>query len=284
MSRHRNYVFTINDPVDWDPEATFQASERIIFLAGQLEVGAVGKRIHFQGYCQLRNPVGLSGIKELLGRNDAHVEPRRGTHEEAIKYVHKEATRMEGSVCLQFGEPRADQGNRSDLDTARQTLLERGLLGVADESFGTFLRYYKGLALYQSMVGAARDPVEEPQCRYYWGPAGSGKTRAVWDSVPSHESVYPVPVHTSPWFDGYVPGQHTVMLLDDYYHNWPVTFLLRLLDRYPMQLPVKGSHVNMGKVAIYITSNIPLEQQYPNYPDQGALRRRFTEIKHFQNL
>lgn len=74
------------------------------------------------------------------------------------------------------------------------------------------------------------------------------------------------------------------MLLDDYYHNWPVTFLLRLLDRYPMILPTKGGHVHMGNCSIYITSNIPLEQQYPNYPDQAALRRRFKEIKHFISL
>lgn len=176
------------------------------------------------------------------------------------------------------------QGQRSDLDSARTAVLHGGLAAVAEEQFGTFLRYYKGLALYQSLAAKPRDPSETPKVYYYWGPAGSGKTRAVWEAAEDLSRVYPVPVGSTPWFDGYIPGYHRIMLLDDFYHNWPVTFLLRLIDRYPMTLPVKSAFVNIAKVDIYITSNIPLEQQYPNYPDQNALRRRFTEIKHFSLL
>lgn len=86
------------------------------------------------------------------------------------------------------------------------------------------------------------------------------------------------------WFDGFVNGFHRAILLDDYYHNYKLTFFLQLCDRYPLKLPVKGGFVDIGNVTIYITSNIPLEEQYPNAPDQNAIRRRMTQVKHFDSL
>lgn len=75
-----------------------------------------------------------------------------------------------------------------------------------------------------------------------------------------------------------------VILLDDYYHNWKLTFFLQFFDRYPMYLPIKGGFVPMGNAKIYVTSNIPLNEQYPNAPDQDAIRRRFTKITRFDAL
>jgi len=46
------------------------------------------------------------------------------------------------------------------------------------------------------------------------------------------------------------------MLIDDYRGEGSYAFLLRLLDRYPMQLPVKGGFVVLQAVRIYITSNV----------------------------
>jgi len=122
---------------------------------------------------------------------------------------------------------------------------------------------------------------------YFWGAAGSGKTRQVYDQFDDVGELYSAPLSPNGgavWFDGYVNTYHKAILLDDYYHNYKLTFFLQLLDRYPMKLPVKGGFADIGNVDIYITSNISLENQYPNAPDQQAIRRRFTEVRHFATL
>lgn len=85
------------------------------------------------------------------------------------------------------------------------------------------------------------------------------------------------------WFDGYDANVHTTVILDDYYHHFPFHFLLRLLDRYPLQVPVKGQYVNFNSNRIFITSNIPLCDQYTDSKliaeeSQRALWRRFDRV------
>ncbi len=282
ISRHRNYVFTYNNPQEtWIPEEVFGSTERIRFLAGQYEIGGQGHNRHFQGYVQFQHSVGMATAKLLLGGSSIHLEPRRGTHQEALDYVIKGETRAEGQLPQIYGEAVDNQGQWSDLETARELVCSGGLLAVAEEQFGTFLRYHRGLALYAALKAAPRS--QPPRVGYYWGPSGSGKTRSVWEKEEDWSRIFPVPIAKTLWFDGYRPGYHTIILLDDYYHNWPVTTLLRLLDRYPMILPTKGSHALISNCDIYITSNIALESQYPNYPDPDALRRRFSEVIHFNN-
>ncbi len=73
------------------------------------------------------------------------------------------------------------------------------------------------------------------------------------------------------------------MIFDDYYHNFRFSFLLQLLDKYPIRVPVKSAFTKFNSGVVIFTSNIPLEEQYPNIPDKESLRRRFTSVVHFDN-
>ncbi len=92
-----------------------------------------------------------------------------------------------------------------------------------------------------------------------WGEAGSGKSRHVWEL---DAEVYPVPNPNggSLWFDGYV-GQD-VVLLDDFYGWCPLHLLLKMADRYPLQVPIKGGHTEFVAKSLYITSNKPWREWY----------------------
>ncbi len=282
----RNYVCTYNNPpADWDPALIFQRPE-FRYGIGQYERGKETRLLHFQGYVVFRAPIRLAAAKLSLHAPTAHLEIRRGTHDEANSYCSKSDTRDAGYLPVQVGQPPPGSGARTDWVLVKQTLDDgRGLRAVAEENFGLFIRSYRGLERYLALVADPRNAA--PSVYYYWGPAGSGKTKAVYDEFPNPAELYSAPVPPTggtPWFDGYVNGEHAAILLDDYYHGYRLTFFLQLLDRYPMRLPVKGGFTILGNVDFYITSNIPLEEQYPNAPDQNAIRRRFTQVKHFDSL
>jgi len=79
------------------------------------------------------------------------------------------------------------------------------------------------------------------------------------------------------WFDGY-DGQD-VVIFDDFYGGLPLPYMLRLLDGYPMRLPIKGGHTYAKWTKVYLTSNVPPTEWYQD-PD-GAFARRIHEVVEF---
>jgi len=61
-----------------------------------------------------------------------------------------------------------------------------------------------------------------------------------------------------------------------------VSHLLRWFDRYPVIVEVKGSSVVLNAKKIWITSNLSVEQWYPDLDSETcqALRRRLN-VTHF---
>jgi hypothetical protein len=115
----------------------------------------------------------------------------------------------------------------------------------------------------------------------YWGRTGAGKTRAVFDNVPSPEDIY---VHPGgQWFDGY-DGQPIVLFDDFGGSEFKLTYFLKLLDRYPMQVPIKGGFVSWIPKEVYITSNRNPLEWYPNAHGEhvNAMFRRFTNNVRFE--
>ncbi len=77
---------------------------------------------------------------------------------------------------------------------------------------------------------------------------------------------------------------HKVVLLDDFAgasSHMTLTFLLRLLDRYPVMVPTKGSHTWWHPDHIYVTTNI-LPALWYKWENRGehyrALARRFHKV------
>jgi hypothetical protein len=115
----------------------------------------------------------------------------------------------------------------------------------------------------------------------YYGPTGTGKTRAVMDNLPSPDDLWTY--SGDGWFDGY--DGHKIVLFDDFSGSeFKISFLLRLLDRYPMQVRIKGGFVNWCPEEIYITSNLNPDQWYPNAHQEhiDALKRRLTAVFFYQ--
>lgn len=117
----------------------------------------------------------------------------------------------------------------------------------------------------------------------YWGDSGKGKTRRAW--YEARRSGDQIGIIITPqserdkfWGDGCVGAQDIIM--DDMASGQiGYQLFLRLLDRYPMVVEVKGTSMQWAPHNIYITSNTHPRAWYPNRKWRGSpLERRLKEF------
>jgi len=238
------------------------------------EVGENGTR-HLQGYLELSSRLRINQVKNLLGTQRVHLEMRRGTATQASEYCKKDGDFEEFGELSQNG-----QGHRSDLDLLQQSLIQgQSLSYISQEHFSSFIKYQRGIQAFRNIHDLKRTWI----CSVivYWGRTGTGKTHSVIDNLHDINDIY---IHPGgQWFDGY--DGHKIVLFDDYGGSeFKLTYLLKLLDKYPMRVPIKGGFVSWVPHEIYITSNKEPSTWYQNaYQEHiNAMFRRITNIVHFE--
>ena len=163
MSRQRHWVFTSfcieiaglwnnahKEPAVGEWEKTF--AEEVCYLCFQLELSPETNRLHLQGYVKFGKATRMATAKRILGDPGIHLEPMRGTIEQAIAYATKNETRVEGPFS--YGAiPKSEQGKRTDLHELRDGLAREGLTAdIWDKFFPTLLRYENYQALLICLI------------------------------------------------------------------------------------------------------------------------------------
>lgn len=280
--RSKRWCFTLNNPTIEEkefvnsllgsPPTQDMSSLNLTYLIIGKESSQTGTP-HYQGYLETSSRIGLRSLKSsmiLLTR--AHLEPARGTSKQALEYCKKEGDWAErGNPMRQKGSER-----RTDLEDIRSILEnEKSLEKVADEHFSLFVQYRRGFEAYLSMKSPPRN--WETRVIVLWGDTGTGKTRFC-HAQSEGRSLWIAGDYQ--WFDGYT-GQECV-LLDDYRGEYPIQQFLKLTDRYPMQVPVKGGFTNWCPKKMYITSNTDPSTWYKDVGSRTreAFFRRLNTI-HF---
>ncbi len=260
-------------------------SDVVRYSIGQLERCPSSSRLHIQGYTELRNPMRVPGFKGTFGpgvREIVHVEPRRGTREQAREYCRKEDTRVSGP--WETGEwTGGGSGRRTDL-AALKVSIDDGADDVAlwEGHFTHMLRYHKAVGTYRLLKAAALGSKQRDiLCRVYYGRTGTGKShRAFKEAACEVESFYVLPQGRGDiWFDGYI-GQRG-LIIDEFYGWIQWSLLLRILDKYPLQVPIKGGFVAASWTHIWITSNSCPDQWYDvsKVGTLEPLKRRLTKVE-----
>ena len=212
---------------------------------------------HIQGYLYFDHAKSFQSVVKLLNNNRIHLEAAKGSPQQNRTYCSKDGEFTEyGSIPV--------QGRRTDL-TEIQGLLDSGVSEVrlAQEYFSRWCQYRRSFTAYREL----RQRVErhwKTNVVWIYGPTGTGKTfRAVRESRELSQAEPWIAFDNSgTWFDGY-SGQKCV-IFDDFRGECPLAFLLRLLDRYPMQVPIKGGSVNWQPRIVFITSNVSPRDAYSN--------------------
>lgn len=231
------------------------------------EVGESGTP-HLQGYAEFDRAVDLGTLGRLLGGR-AHVEACKGTAAQNIAYCRKG-----GDCYCERGVPGAP-GTRNDIRAVRELVRNTGRMADVIE-IATSYQSLRMAELLLKYVGPERK--SPPRVRWFWGPTGTGKTLS---AVTEAGGDFWMSSRSLRWWDGY-DGQ-TKVIFDDFRADF-CTFheLLRILDRYPFRVEVKGGSRPLLATDIWVTSCHPPERVYPNCGERvEQLIRRIHEVREF---
>jgi len=233
-----------------------------------------GSNPHFQGFFQLGKRMLNSKISDMFPRG-THFEVMRGTPAQADAYCRKED--MSPFV---FGERNVGQGERTDLyELYLAAKKGKSDLELAEMDPRRYLQYGRGLREIRAAAAPKRTWASEIIVLH--GKTGCGKTRAAW------EGWEPEMLDGKwPFINGYTATNPHVCFDDFDPSGMNIETLLKVCDRYPMNVNVKGGFMNWNPKVIIFTSNLHPKDWYPkaNEEHRAALLRRIEEFGHMEEL
>lgn len=289
----RKYQLTINNPAEhgFTHEVIKSA---IVEMSGCLywclcdEIGGDTRTYHTHVYMAFANAKEFSAIQRRF--YGAHIELARGTHRENRDYIRKEGKWSDDVKHETNLRDTFEESGPLPEETTRQQKQSEAILGMVTSgaSNAEILRDYPSAMNHLPRIEQARQTLLAERFRkefrylhvtYLSGPAGVGKTRMVMERH-GYENVYRVTDYEHP-FDNY--AGEDVLLLDEFRSSLTFSLLLNVLDGYPMQLPCRYANKQACFTVVYLVSNIPLQQQYPNVQISEpqsfkALERRIHEV------
>lgn len=272
----RRWVYTLMTSQTTEPKEHWNP-DLMAYLKVQVEKAPTTGQLHYQGCLIMKKATRMTGVKKALNAPTAHLEPAKAW-DRAVAYCGKEETRVDGP--WEYGKP-TTQGQRKDIELLAEAVkLGKRDRELADEYPVSYMRYYKGV---QALRSAQTPKTNRTNMRaaVFWGETGSGKTWSATEAWGDNYYTVFQPTHPNPWFDGY-QGEANVLFDDVGVGLLDCNFLKRLLDIYPVLVPVKGGSVAWLAETIVLTSNLHMDRWYPSATteDMNALRRRVKQF-HF---
>lgn len=270
----RRFVFTLNNYTEDEYTKTCD------FITKFCKYGIVGKEIapttsmpHLQGFANLTKPMRFSTIKQHLD-NRIHIEKANGSDEDNQKYCSK------AGEFFETGVPHT-QGKRNDLAAVVDTISGGADISSVARSHPTsFIKYHRGIKEYIKTIRPIPVRDFKTEVRYYYGEPGTGKSRTALEEAKERavDSIYYKP--RGLWWDGY--QQQDCVIIDDFYGWIKYDEMLKIMDRYPYKVQIKGGFEEFTSKYIWITSNVDVDLLYKfDGYNPAAFIRRLTIKKIF---
>lgn len=251
--------FTLNNYTEEEYNTILNHEAWTYVVIGK-EVGKEGTP-HLQGYGELKTRRQMKFLQSVSGR--CHWEKMKSTAKQASAY------------CMKDGN-----------------FVEKGVLSIIDsgkKELSEWINFIKGKnmrALLESPPNISTIKVVEkyltysekernfkPEVTWIWGASGCGKSRMAMDLAGS--DVYWK--DGEKWWDGY--DSHESIILDDFRaNNMKFNYLLRLLDRYPMRVEVKGGYRQMNSKKIFVTTIVHPQNVYNMADNDEPIRQLIRRI------
>lgn len=264
MSRSANWYFTINNYTPEDVQCL--QNLECDYITYGYEVAPTTGTPHLHVYVEFDRKRVWNYVRSVIPERSSDLAVRWGTQKQMIDYCQEEGNFIERGQ-------KKNQGSRSDLDGVRVLALENGMREVTRRGNSQQIAVATRFLTYH----------EEPRTwltrvLWFWGGTGTGKTRAA--SAIAGDDVY-WKTGDSKWFDGY-DGHESVILDDLRADTFKFDDLLRMFDRYPCTVEVKGGMRQFKPRLIVVTCPLsPDVFEIPYGEDRTQLLRRITYVEHF---
>jgi len=142
-------------------------------------------------------------------------------------------------------------------------------LDIAEYNFNIYVSKYPGILRYRLLTAPKRNLEDPPTVIVLCGTTGTGKSYWAKEHYP-----HAYWKDKNQWFDNY-QGESEV-IIDEFYGWLPFDLTLRICDKYPLQVEVKGGSVQFqADTIIFTTNKDPKEWWAKCY--FAAFKRRVTK-------
>lgn len=289
---YKRITFTINlpDGKTWEDYDLSALRVRLGPTLNYLLMGFEGgtektPRKHFQGYLEYSKKKLGSAMDNAFRTYfplpiSVHYEISSGSAEQNEKYCKGylpdgSLKDLEPNKFFEWGTPAPGQGSRSDLANAFSRIKQGATdVELAEESPQLWGQYRKALSEYRTLIEPKR--TWPTQLVFLWGPTGNGKTAQAMLHDPMPTAIE----YRDPFITGLVGSSETVLFDDFDWKRMPPKYWLKLVDRYPMSVEVKGGSRNWAPKTIIFTSNDDPKTWWPEAPPETlqAVHRRMDEF------
>lgn len=275
----KRWMFTLNNPAeDFETQliSKCDAGDAMVeYLVCQREIAPTTGTEHAQGFVIFTCRRTMSQVKKFIER--AHWEVTRARlNKEPIAYCTKADTRKPGCEPTHWGTvPEGGQGKSKELEAVKRKIDDGAPQSeIMEEHFSTWVRHNKALQLYSALKTKKR--CHQTEGVYIVGDTGVGKSRMAEAMAPPEQTFWK---QRGDWWDGY--DGHTHVILDDFYGWLKYDDMLRIVDRYPLLVQVKGAQTNFVAEKVIVTSNKLPHSYYPRVASLpgglSSLYRRFSK-------
>ena len=273
-SQARKWSLTINNPQEagLDHSAITEILHRFSpsYFCMADEVATTGT-YHTHIFLYSPSPVRFTTIKNRFPT--AHIEKAYGSAAENRDYVAKsgkwaDTSKAETAVPGTFEEwgniPAEKEEQAPDMFRLIQEIREgRSTLEII-EDHPKLAFHIKDIEILRQVILSEKYSTEKRSLdvSYLYGASGAGKTWSIFEQNDPREicRITDYGGRNGIRFDAY--NCQSILVFEEFHSQVPISAMLNYLDIYPLTLPARYSDRTACYTKVYITSNIPLEEQY----------------------
>ena len=270
----RKWHIVINNPQDAGLDrAAIEVTLRflaLVYYCFVCEIAATGTR-HIHIFLYSASPIRFSTLKKKFP--GAHIERARGSVLENRDYIRKdgkwaETDKAETTVpgtFVEWGEipPESTAKDPEQIQIMQEMRDGKTIMEIVEKHPKYALRIREVEILRQTVLNDLYQTERRHiAVTYIWGATGTGKTRSIYERHNAKDicRITNYGGQHGVRFDAY--HGEDVLVFEEFRGQVPIADMLNYLDIYPLMLPARYSDRVACYTKVYLTSNIPLEEQY----------------------